>query len=165
MGPGAGPHGAMAPMMQEMMQHMMGMMGMMGPMMRSMAFDPQHVLDHKDTLGLSPQQVTRLTALRDALKATQDAAHKEMQTHMAELGDVLKAPAPDTAQVRAHFQAMDAAMGRAHLAMLVAAAQVRATLTDAQRGRVDGWADMMQQHMGQMMRMGPMGQAGMPPHE
>jgi hypothetical protein len=38
-------------------------------------------------------------------------------------------------------------MGRAHWAMLSAAAQARALLTDAQRGRVDGWTDMMQMHM------------------
>ena len=145
-------HGTMAPMME----HMMGMMSMMGPMMRGMAFDPGNLLDRKDALGLTPQQVTRLTALRDAMKTAHDAAHTEMQAHMKELADVLKASAPDTNQMKTHFQAMQAAMGRAHWAMLSASAQARAALTDAQRGRVDGWADMMQDHMGQMMRMMPM---------
>lgn len=149
-------HGAMAPMMEQMM----GMMSMMGPMMRGMAFDPEHLLARKDALELTPQQVTRLTTLRDAMKTAHDAAHADMQAHMKEMAAVLKASAPDTAQLKTHFQAMQAAMGRAHWAMLVAAAQARAALTDAQRGRVDGWADMMQEHMGQMM-----GQMMTPQHE
>jgi hypothetical protein len=35
-------------------------------------------------------------------------------------------------------------MGTAHWVMLKAAAQARGLLTDAQRGRVDGWVDSMQ---------------------
>ena len=152
---GMGQHGQMDPMMQ----HMAGMMEMMGPMMRGMAFSPANLLDHKDTLGLTAQQVTRLTALRDGMKTTHDAAHAEMKTHMTELAAAMKAAAPDTNQVKPHFTAMQAAMGRAHWAMLSAAAQARGLLTDAQRARVDGWADMMQQHMGQMM-MQHQGQPG-----
>ena len=59
-------------------------------------------------MGLSPQQIARLTALRDAAQA----AH--------------------------------AAMGQAHWAMLSAAAQARAVLTETQRGGAQGWADSMQ---------------------
>lgn len=162
MGPGMGQgmmQGHMGGMSPEMMAHMaqmMNMAGMMGPMMRSMAFEPDHLLARKDTLELTPQQVTRLTALRDAAQKTRDAAQAEMQTHMNELTQVMKAAAPDTNQAKLHFQAAQAAMTRAHWAMLSAAAQARAVLTDAQRGRVDGWADMMQEHMAEMMRMMPM---------
>jgi Spy/CpxP family protein refolding chaperone len=141
-------HGEMGmdPMMGQMM---MGMMEMMGPMMRTMAFEPDHLLARKDALELTPQQVTRLTALRDAAKAAHDAAHAGMQTHMAALAQAMKANAPDTAALKQHFQEAHSAMGRAHWAMLSAAAQARAILTDAQRGRVDGWADMMQMRMGE----------------
>jgi hypothetical protein len=132
----------------EMGQMMMGMMEMMGPMMRTMAFEPDHLLARKDALELTPQQVTRLTALRDAAKTAHDAAHAGMQTHMGALAQTMKANAPDTTALKQHFQEAQAAMGRAHWAMLVAAAQARALLTDAQRGRVDGWADMMQMQMG-----------------
>src|SRR5512135_2136830 len=154
----AKPPMGMHPMQGDMM--MSQMMEMMGPMMRTMAFTPDHLLARKDALELTPQQVTRLTTLRDAMKTAHDAAHADMQAHMKEMAAVLKASAPDTAQLKTHFQAMQAAMGRAHWAMLVAAAQARAALTDAQRGRVDGWADMMQEHMGQMM-----GQMMTPQHE
>ena len=143
-GPGMMRHEGMHPGM------MQGMMGMMGPMMRSMAFAPAHLLQRKDALDLTPQQITRLTALSDGMKTAHDAAHAEMQAHMNEMANVMKAGAPDTNQLKQHFQAMQAAMGRAHWAMLSAAAQARGVLTDLQRGRVEGWADAMQMHMGQM---------------
>jgi hypothetical protein len=153
MGPGMMHDGMMQGGMMGM-QGMMGqMMGMMGPMMRSMAFAPGHLLERKDALELTPQQVTRLTALRDAMKTAHDAAHAEMQTHMDGMASVMKAGAPDTTQLKQHFQAMQAAMGRAHWSMLSAAAQARGVLNDLQRGRVEGWADAMQTHMGQMMQM------------
>lgn len=138
--------------MQGGMMDMQGMMGMMGPMMRSMAFAPAHLLERKDALELTPQQVTRLTALRDAMKTTHDAAHAEMQTHMGAMATVMKAASPDSTQLKLHFQGAQAAMGRAHWAMLSAAAQARGVLTDVQRGRVEGWADAMQMHSGQMQR-------------
>jgi len=135
----------MGPMMGQMME-------MMGPMMRSMAFAPDHLLARKDALDLTPQQVTRLTALRDAAKTAHDAAHSDMQTHMGAMAQAMKANAPDTAALKQHFQAAQAAMGRAHWAMLSAAAQARGVLTDAQRGRVDGWADMMEMQSHEMMK-------------
>jgi len=137
--------------MQGMMEHMMGM-GMMGPMMRGMAFNPEHLLARKDALELTPQQVTRLTALRDAAKTSHDAAQTESRTHMDAMTAVMNGATPDTNQLKQHFQAMHTAMGRAHWAMLSAAAQARGVLTDLQRGRVEGWADAMQMHMGQMQR-------------
>lgn len=151
-GPGmmqGGMHGRMG-MMGPGMGHMQQMMGMMEPMMRGMAFTPEHLLARKDALELTAQQVTRLTALRDAAKTAHDAAHAEMQTHMEALQTAMKAASPDTNQLKQHFQAMHTAMGRAHWSMLTAAAQARAVLTDVQRGRVEGWADAMQMHRHQM---------------
>ena len=135
-----------------MMEHMMGM-GMMEPMMRGMAFNPEHLLSRKDALELTPQQVTRLTALRDAMKTAHDAAHTEMRTHMEALSTAMKAATPDTNSMKQHFQAMLQAMGRAHWSMLSAAAQARGSLTELQRGRVEGWVDAMRMHMGQMGEM------------
>ncbi|MGH2668491.1 MAG: Spy/CpxP family protein refolding chaperone [bacterium] len=136
-----------------MMSHMMEMQGMMGPMMRGMAFAPDHLLTRKDALGLTAQQVSRLTALRDAAKAAHDAAAAEARKHFEALQPLLGGAAADTAALKQHFQAAHAAMGNAHWTMLRAAAQAKAALTDEQRGRVNGWADAMQMHMGQMMQM------------
>jgi LTXXQ motif family protein len=164
----------MGPRMEHRMMRMEGMgemggmggmeehMGMMRPMMRGMVFSPGHLLERKDVLELTPQQVTRLTALRDASKSAHDAAETDMRTHMEAMSTVMKAANPDTTQLKQHFQAMQAAAGKAHWAMLSAVAQARGVLTEAQRSRVEGWADAMQMHMDQMkQRMQP----GQPEHE
>ncbi len=129
-----------------MMPHMMQMEQMMAPMMGAMAFTPDHLLARKDSLSLTPQQVTRLTVLRDAAKTAHDAAAAEAKTHMDELAQAMRAAAPDTSAVKVHFQAAHAAMGKAHWTMLAAAAQAKALLTDDQRARVDRWASTMMEH-------------------
>src|SRR6266540_3742542 len=108
---------------QAMMPHMMQMEQMMAPMMGAMAFSPDHLLARKDSLGLTSQQVTRLTALRDAATAAHDTAAAFAKTHMYALAQAFQVSAPDTAPVKVHFQAAHAAMGNAHWAMLMAAAQ------------------------------------------
>lgn len=152
--PDTGKHPMMMEMMGQpgMMDHMGQMMEMMAPMMRSMAFTPEHLLARKDALGLTAQQVTRLTALRDAAKTAHDAATAEARSHMEALRQAMQAAAPDTAQVKLHFQGAHAAMGKAHWAMLSAAAQARGVLTEGQRGRVEGWADAMEMHQRMPMR-------------
>jgi Spy/CpxP family protein refolding chaperone len=131
---------------------MMGHMShMAGPMMRGMGYNPEHLLMKKDQLQLTAQQITRLTALRDASKTAHDAAQADAKTHMDALHQVLQANAPDTAALRQHFQAAHSAMGNAHFAMLRATAQAKAVLNDAQRGRVEGWMDAME-HSGPRMQ-------------
>ncbi len=127
----------------QMMPHMMQMQQMMAPMMRAMAFTPDHLLARKDSLSLTPQQITRLTALRDAAKTAHDAAAADGKAHMDAMAQAWNAARPDTAAVKLHFQAAHTAMGSAHWAMLAAAAQARAVLSDEQRARVDRWAATM----------------------
>jgi Spy/CpxP family protein refolding chaperone len=136
-----------------MMGHMMEMSDLTGPMTRGMVYSPAHLLAHRDALHLTDAQVAKLTTLRDAAQASHDAAMAEMRTHGKALATALAAPAPDTAQMKPHFQAEGAAMMQAHWAMLSAAAQARAVLTDTQRARVEGWADAMEQMMPMMHRM------------
>jgi len=126
---------------QSMADHMRQMEQMMAPMMRAMAFTPDHLLARKDSLNLTPQQVTRLTALRDAAQSTHDAAAAEAKAHMDGVGQALMVATPDTGAVKMHFQAAHSAMGRAQWAMLSAAAQARGVLTDEQRARADRWAN------------------------
>ncbi|PYO98756.1 MAG: hypothetical protein DMD60_03480 [Gemmatimonadetes bacterium] len=130
------------------------MMQQMGPaMMRVMLYTPQHLLARKDALGLTGDQVTRLTALRDGAKTAHDAAMADAMTHMKELETAANAAQPDTSALKTHFQAAHAAMGKAHWAMLASAAQARAVLTDAQRTQVHVWADSMQVWMKQHHQM------------
>jgi hypothetical protein len=127
-----------------MMMHMQ-MDDHMAPMMRLMAFAPGHLLERKDVLGLTAQQVTRLTALRDEAQRAHDAAAADARQHHEALSQAAQA-ATDTAALRRHFQAAHGAMGNAHWIGLRAAVQARGVLTEAQRGRVDGWVDAMQMH-------------------
>ena len=130
------------------------MMERMGPsLMRMMLYTPQHLLARKDALGLTPDQVGRLTALRDGAKATRDAAMAEAETHLKELEQVANAAKSDTAALKTHFQAAHTAMGKAHWTMLASSAQARAVLTDAQRAKVQIWADSMQAWTEQHRRM------------
>ena len=122
---------------------MMGQMQHMGPMMRAMAFTPDHLLANKDSLTLTQQQITRLTTLRDAAKPAHDASAADVKTHMDAIAQAWNAAAPDTAALRQHFLAAHDGMGKAHWVMLAAAAQARAVLTAEQRARVDQWATRM----------------------
>ncbi len=132
------------------------MMRQMGPaMMKMMLYTPQHLLARKDALGLTADQITRLTALRDGAQKAHEAAEVEAQAHMKELEQAANAPKPDTSALKVHFQATHNAMGKAHWAMLASAAQARAVLTDTQLAKVQAWADSMQawtQQHRQMMK-------------
>ncbi len=138
------------------MGQMMGepMMQQMGPaMMKMMLYTPQHLLARKDALGLTADQVGKLTALRDATKTVHEAAMADARAHMKEMEQAANAPKPDTSALKVHFQAAHNAMGQAHWAMLASAAQARAVLTDAQRAKVQVWADSMQAWMQQHRQM------------
>ena len=125
---------------------MPGMDSMMAPMMRAMAYAPQHLLREKTTLHLTTDEITLLTNLADSAKATHDAAAGQAKMHLGELEQVMHQAAPDTAAVRAHFDAAHRLMGDAMWAMLRASAQARALLTDAQRAQVDAMAKPPMHH-------------------
>ena len=139
-------HGMGRGMQRGGMDDMMPMMReMMAPMMRVMAYEPDHLLSRKDSLQLTNDQITKLTSIRDAAKSTHDAAAADLKTHMNALSQAFQAAAPDTNTLRAHFEEAHTAMGKAHWVMLSAAAQARATLTDAQRKKIDAWVSAMEQ--------------------
>lgn len=127
----------MMPMMQEMMM----------PMVRAMVYSPGALLARKDSLKLTADQVTRLTSLQTANKAEQDAAVAAMKPHLSAVSQAFQAAAPDTNALRTHFEAAHGVMGKEHWAMLSAAAQSRALLTDAQRQKVDSWVAKLEQRM------------------
>ncbi|HLZ44985.1 MAG TPA: Spy/CpxP family protein refolding chaperone [Gemmatimonadales bacterium] len=131
-------------------EEMMAMMReMMAPMMRVMAYMPGSLLAHKDSLNLTADQVSKLTALQTANRAAHDAAQSDIKTHLDELTEAFQTAAPDTNALRPHFEAAQAAMAKAHWAGLTNAAQSRALLTDAQRQKVDAAvaAMMRREHM------------------
>ena len=132
------------------MDEMMGMMReMMAPMMGIIAYTPGHLLAQKDSLKLTPDQVTKLTNIENSAKVAHEAGAADFKTHMGAVSQAFQTAAPDTTALRPHFEAAHSAMGKAHWAMVAAAAQSRAVLTDAQRQKVDAWVTTMQQRMQQ----------------
>jgi hypothetical protein len=148
--PGQRPHARMGQRTQhgEMDEMMPMMREMMAPLMRVMAYIPEHLLSRKDSLKLTPDQISKLTAIQTSAKSAHDAAVADIKTHLGEVSKAFQAASPDTNSLRMHFEAAHAAMGKAHWAMLSAAAQARAALTDAQRQRVDAWVNAMEHRDG-----------------
>ena len=137
--PAAAPHAGMPAMrMHDGMMADPAMEHMMDAMMAGMEYMPQHLLAMKDTLKLTADQVTRITAIGQRAKTSHDAALAAAMPHLDEM-----AQATDTAAKKHHFIAAHDAMGEAHWAMLNAALQAKAVLTDAQRAQVSG---MMERH-------------------
>lgn len=144
--------GAVAPRMGPMM----GLGGGMG-----MGYAPGRLVDRREALALTPEQVSRLEALAQQAKLARDKADSLAKPHRDALADLWKQDTPDVNQIRSHAQAAMQAMESAHLAQLVAEAQAKAVLTPEQRGRVAGWNDGARMRMRQFMnrpgRMGGMG--------
>ncbi|HVH67169.1 MAG TPA: hypothetical protein VM716_04825 [Gemmatimonadales bacterium] len=152
----AAPLCAQQPGTEGSMMHPMGPVGSLGPvMMQMMWYMPQHLLAHKEALGLMPDQVTRLTALRDGERTAREAIEAEAEAHVKELDQAASAPQPDTVVLKTRFAAAHAAMGKAHWLALTTAVQAKSVLNDAQRKKVTVWADSMHAWMQQHRRMMP----------
>jgi len=102
-------------------------------------FRPSHLLDRRDALDLTTEQVTRLSALENESRQAREKADSAGAPHREALRRVMEQPAPDVAQLRSHAQALMQAEQGARLSALTTAAQAKAVLTPEQRGRVEGW--------------------------
>ena len=155
--PGGGSRGAMAAM-----RGPRGMFPFMGAGMGMALYAPDRLVNRRDVLGLTPDQVSRLDALAQNAKQVRDKAQADAKPHWDQLTQLWKQATPDVAQIKQEAQAAMQAMEAAHLAQLTAAAQAKAVLTPEQRGRVAGWGDALRLRMDRGVRMrGGMG-AGMP---
>lgn len=137
--PGAPPQ---PPMMAGMMHAedgmgMAAMDSMMAPLHTVMVYAPQRLLERKAALQLGIDQESRLARIAAASRAAHDSAWAAADQHRGQLQEAVAAAVPDPASVAAHFEAMHAAMGAAHQAMLRAALEARVVLTVGQRGMVD----------------------------
>lgn len=116
-------------------QSQMQMRGM-GAGMALAAFQPARLLDQRDSLGLTADQITQLEAIQADARKAHDEAMARHDEHQAEMMEALQADGPDAETVQTHFMAAHAAMGLAHWAEMDAGLRARAVLTDAQRAKV-----------------------------
>ncbi|HXV86815.1 MAG TPA: Spy/CpxP family protein refolding chaperone [Gemmatimonadales bacterium] len=125
----------------------------MGPEM--MVFQPSHLINRRDLLNLTPDQVARLEALSQEAARTRTQADSIARLRHEQIRELWKAEAPDVAQIRSHAQAAMQAQQNAMLAGLEAAARAKALLSAEQRGRVGGWADRPGREPQMRMQMRP----------
>jgi len=131
-------------------QHHMGpqsqMEGEMGPAMALGQYQPSHLLERRDTLGLTADQVTRLEAIAADAQSAHDEAMASHTTHREQMTEALTADRPDPETVQTHFMAAHAAMGMAHWAELNGALEAMGVLTESQRAMVKSWTGGGMQH-------------------
>jgi len=106
---------------------------------RGGTYSPERLLARNGELQLTAQQITALTALRDATHKSMQTAMDQGRKHLDELRVAMDATAPDTVAIRTHFLAAQEAMGQARLARMVSDVRAKALLTDAQRAQVEKW--------------------------
>lgn len=152
-----GDSGATRPMRQRV--HQVVPMRMGGPDAgdHGRAYAPQRLIDRRDALGLTPEQVGRLEALAQEAAQARDAAASARETRRAQLDELWKADQPDAQALAGHMRAVMASQQEAQLAAVTAAARAKAVLTAEQRGRVAGWADA-----GRALRRAAMARPGRP---
>jgi Spy/CpxP family protein refolding chaperone len=108
---------------------------------RMMPFSPTALLDRREVLNLTADQVTKLSGLENDFKAAREKSEADAKPHREELEKLMQQTTPDVTQLRTHAQAMMQAEQTARLAGLMASVQAKAILNPEQRGRVQGWAD------------------------
>jgi hypothetical protein len=113
---------------------------------------PAMILQHREQLGLSADQVTRLESIQAPAAA---ASHMQpaQAAHQAAAA-LLKTPSPDFSAYEAKLREAANHMVLAHTAMARAAVQARAVLNADQRTRLESAIRDMQHGEGGMMQHG-----------
>jgi len=145
-------------MMAGWMRYGMGMdSSTMGSMMRNMAFMPQHLLAERDTLKLTPAQVTHLRNIEQTMTDTHAAMWRQAEPHMRGMATMMGSASPDSAALKRDYDAAQSAMAAAHWAMMNGALEARGVLTPAQRRQVEAsagsWSHGWMMHGGMGMGM------------
>jgi Spy/CpxP family protein refolding chaperone len=119
------------------------------------AFAPQLLVQRKDFLGLTEDQVSRLEQLSEELKGVHEQALEEAQASHEALREAWQADQPDADVVQHYAQQAMEARQAAQLAMVGGAAQAKGLLTPEQQGKMEGWMEGMR--MGRQIRRGQRG--------
>lgn len=138
------------------MSGMMGMMGMMKdcPMHAAMAERPAKVLEHRDELSLSGEQIARLEALNARAMAAHGPAMERMAALHTEIAAATSDENFDEGAVRAALDRMGDLHTEMALAMMRTRHDVRSVLTAEQREKL---AELGGGMMGMHEMMGMMG--------
>ena len=112
-------------------------MGGFGILKALQPFAPEALLKHGDHLKLTPDQVARLTRLRDQSgQAVKEAHHAAHEAHMS-LNETLKNAPDDTTALRQYFLEHHNREGNMQWLRVSAALQARTLLTPDQRATLE----------------------------
>lgn len=141
---------------------MMGMMSMMQncPMRGAMQESPAAVLEHREELGLTAAQVTRLETLREGTQQGSMQGMAQMQSLHQEIAEATEGNVFDEAAARAAFDRMGDLHTEMGVAMLRTRHEVRQVLTPEQREKLAAQSGGMMGMHG-MMQDCPMMMGGM----
>jgi Spy/CpxP family protein refolding chaperone len=106
-----------------------------------MMYSPDRLVDRREVLKLTPDQVSRLEALAQEERRARDPADSAARAHEEQLATLWDAPQPDVRAIETHLRAAGEARQTALVATARAAARAKAVLTPEQQGRVAGWRD------------------------
>ena len=105
------------------------------------AFNPQFLLQRREALDLSEEQVTQLEALAAETRSTREALPATIREHADALREAWRAKMTDVEAIERHTRALLDEQQQAHLAAVTASARARGLLSAEQRGRTEGWVE------------------------
>lgn len=108
---------------------------------RGMAFNPRFLLQRREALALSEEQVTQLEALAAETRSAREALPATIREHADALREAWRAETTDVEAIERHTRALLDAGQRARLASVTASARARGLLSPEQRGRMEGWVE------------------------
>ncbi len=126
--------GMMGNMMGSMMKHMMG--NMMPADTRGDVSFFQSLLQQREQLGLTPEQVQQLQALDHEVRKAQIRHEAEIQVSELDIETLMQADPVDLTQVKGVVQRLESQRAEMRLARLTAIANAKALLTPEQRHMV-----------------------------
>jgi len=114
-------------------------MGPVGPGPREGVFNPQMLVNRRQWLELTEEQVKQMETLAAATREAHDKAATDAKPHEEKLAELWKADQPDAAAIQAEMKALMQVRQTASLANAANAAKAKGLLTAEQRGHVEGW--------------------------
>lgn len=108
---------------------------------QGMAFHPQLLIQRREALELSDEQVTRLEALAAETRGSREALPATIREHADALREAWRAETTDVGAIERHTRAIMEAQQEAALATVTATARARELLSAEQRGRMEGWVE------------------------
>lgn len=116
-------------------------MGAQGPGPMQGAFAPQLLLQRKERLSLTEDQVKQLEALATASREAQEKAATDARPHADKIRELWQADQPDAKAIETEMRALMEARHAAGMVAMTGIAKAKGLLTPEQRARVEGWAE------------------------